>query len=276
MLTLEARRVLAAERRGSSWPVLVETDAGVLFTKLRGAAQGTGALVAEVIAAELAEALGLRVPARTLVRFGEELESLDRNDELADLLRASQGINLGFALLANAENFAPAADVDRVRQGDAAAIVWLDGLTANPDRTAHNPNLLWWHEELWLIDHGAAFGFQYGLPEVDQRAARRSYVLREPHLLTSRAGDLTEWDDALAARVSKDIVDAAIAAVPDELLSPLLIRGSATADALRERRAAYVDYLERRLEPPRPFLRPVLAPNDQRRRGRPAWMSRGG
>src|SRR5437899_5532930 len=120
MQIVDARRVLSADRRGSSWPVLVETDDGVRFTKLRGAAQGTGALVAEVIVAELAEALGLRVPARSLVRLGGDVESVDKNDELADLLRASAGINLGFAYLEDAQYFAPAADVERVGLEDAA------------------------------------------------------------------------------------------------------------------------------------------------------------
>src|SRR5438874_3351351 len=215
MQTLDALRVLSADRRGSSWPVLVETDAGILFTKLRGAAQGTGALVAEVIVADLAESLGLRVPARSLVRVGDEVESVDKNDELADLLRASRGLNLGFAHLEGAENFSPAVDVERVRQADAAAILWLDGLTANPDRTERNPNLLWWNEDLWLIDHGATLAFQYALPEVDESVARRPYTIREPHLLQQRAGDLASVDEALAARVPAGSIEQAVAAVPD-------------------------------------------------------------
>src|SRR5690349_4299148 len=81
MRTLQARRILSADKRGSSWPVLVETEAGLQFTKLHGAAQGPGALVAEVIVAELAEALGLRVPERSLVRLDAGVESVDKNDE---------------------------------------------------------------------------------------------------------------------------------------------------------------------------------------------------
>src|SRR5690349_11728598 len=171
MQILDAHRVLSADKRGSSWPVLVETEDGVRFTKLRGAAQGTGALVAEVIVAELAEAVELNVPARSLVRLPENAESDDQNDELADLLRASAGINLGFANLDGALNFAPESDVENVSIDDAAKILWLDGLTSNPDRTARNSNLLWWRDALWLIDHGAALGFQYSLPQVDPAAA---------------------------------------------------------------------------------------------------------
>src|SRR3954469_17354086 len=104
MQILDARRVLSADRRGSSWPVLVETDHGIIFTKLRGAAQCTGALVAEVIVAELAEALGLRVSARSLVELPPNLNSADENDELADLLRSSAGLNLGLSYLEGASN----------------------------------------------------------------------------------------------------------------------------------------------------------------------------
>lgn len=273
MRIVDGGRVLAAERRGSSWPVLVETSDGVLFTKLRGAAQGTGALIAEVIVAELAESLGIHVPARTLVRFGRHLHSVDQNDELADLLHASEGLNLGFAYLDSATSFAPGADEERVSTTDAAAIVWLDGLAANPDRTARNPNLLWWRDELWAIDYGAALAFQYGLPEVDASVARRSYTLREPHLLSRRAGELAPLDPALAARMTPAAIASAVAAVPDEFLVPLLPE-SASEQVLRARRAAYVDYLTRRLEAPRPFLSPVVTPpNEQPRRGRPAWLA---
>ena len=272
MRVVDARLVRSADKRGSSWPVLVETDDGLLFTKLRGAAQGTGALVAEVIVAELAESLGLLVPERTLVRFDERIESLDPNDELADLLRASEGINLGFAYLEGAQNFAPETDVGRVRQDDAAAILWLDGLTMNPDRTARNPNLLWWQDGLWLIDHGAALSFQYALPQYDDAAARRPYGLREPHLLHSRVIDLEPWDHLLTERLTLKAIERAVDAVPDEFLTPLL----ASREALGDRRSAYVAYLAHRLEAPRPFLTPMALPNGQQRRGRPAWIGRRG
>jgi len=274
---LHARRVLAADKRGSSWPVLVETEEegerAPRFTKLRGAAQGTGALVAEVIVAELAESLGLRVPARALVHLPEGVESRDENDELADLLAASAGLNLGFSYLDDAAGFAPETDVARVGEEAAAAILWLDGLVANPDRTARNPNLLWQGEVLWLIDHGAALGFQYALPDVDVTAARRPYTLREPHLLQSRVPDVARVDAGLAERLTREVVARAVAEVPDAFLAPLV--SDTGGETLASRRAAYVDYLTRRLEPPRPFLTPEAAPaNEQRRRGRPAWITR--
>jgi hypothetical protein len=254
--------------------VVVETDAGARFTKLRGAAQGTGALVAEVIVAALAKSLGLRVPERSLIRFASDVQSDDQNDELADLLRASVGMNLGFAYLDDVRHFVPATDMERVRQTDAETILWLDGLVANLDRTARNPNLLCHGDDLWLIDHGAALSFQYALPDVDAAVARRQYLLREPHLFQGRAVDLEAVDRELASRLPADVIERAVGEVPDEFLAPLLKAGDvATPERLAERRAAYVGYLSSRLAPPRPFLTPVLAPpNEQRRRGRPAWV----
>lgn len=273
MEVLDATRVLRADHRGNSWPVIVTTDAGMRFTKLRGAAQGTGALVAEVIVAELAEALGLRVPARSLVRLPAGVDSLDGNDELAQLLRASVGINLGFAHLENERMIGP-ADIGTIDVEQAAAIIWLDGLVLNPDRTAANPNLLWSGAELYLIDHGASLGFQYAWADVDEEAPRRPLAAREPHLLRPRVPDLAPFDEGLAARLTRDVLERAVNEVPDEFLLPLIAehRPRNVPDALRRRRAAYAAFLWKRLKAPRPFLEPVLAASP--RRGRPAWLSR--
>lgn len=267
-------RVLRAERRGSSCPVLVETRDGVRFTKLRGAAQGTAPLVAEIIVAELAEALGLQVPARSLVELPPDMESLDLNDELADVLRASAGINLGFAFLADARPFEP-GDIDRIDVETAAAIMWLDGLVLNPDRTHRNPNLLWSGGQLHLIDHGAALGFHYAWLDVDEDAPRRPMAVREPHLLQSRVPSLAPFDERFASRLTRDVVERAVAVVPDQLLQPLLghIDERSQDEALRRRRAAYAAFLWKRLRSPRPFLTSVRAAEP--RRGRPIWLARG-
>src|SRR5262249_25503261 len=138
--------VLAAIRYGSSWPVVVRSAAGEFVTKLRGAAQGTAPLVAEIIVAELATALGLPVPERVLIALDADVPSDDRNDELSDLLARSRGVNLGFRLLPGATDLGPhqSASIDpRLASG----ILWLDGLVMNADRTARNPNILLWHHQ---------------------------------------------------------------------------------------------------------------------------------
>jgi hypothetical protein len=274
---LRAERVSPAGRRGSSRPLIVETRAGARIVKLRGAAQGTGPLVAEVIVAELAEALGLAVPPRSLIELPAEIETADWDDELAHLLAASVGLNLGFDFLAGAREFAP-SDVERVAPETRAAILWLDRLVLNPDRTARNPHLLWWADQLWLIDHGAALGFQYDWQRVLEPSPREARLPPEAHLFESvvPADDLRFVDHALASRLTRGVIDATVAAVPEMFLLPLVDVGSAAqpeiASRIARRRAAYGAFLWKRLQPPRPFLDERALPVERPRAQRPPWL----
>ena len=248
----KATRILEGHRRGSSRPVVVSIDGESTprFVKLRGAAQGTGALVAEVIVAELAEAIGLHVPARSVVELSAGIDG-DIDDELADLLASSVGENLGFTLLAPARDLR-ADEAQELNVDLKAMILWLDRLTTNPDRTAYNPNLMWARDRLWLIDHGAALGVQYDWANVTEEAPRRPWLFHDLHLFEKEmsAELLAGWDEILATRITRDVIDAAIAAVPDSFLAPMV---SAPAEIPR-RRAAYAAFLWKRLKAPRPFL----------------------
>jgi hypothetical protein len=268
MQTFEAQRIIATYRAGSSWPVLIQTNEGVRFTKLRGAGQGTGALVAEVIVGALCDALGLNTPERSLVRIPRGVESIDKNDELRWLLDASEGLNLGFAYLDGAKNL-ELPQLDDVNRDDAAVIVWLDGLVMNPDRTRRNPNLMWWRDRLWLIDHGAALGFQYEWSSVSELSTGLPMQTHEPHLLRDRVTDLEAWDDIFAARLTREVIEHAIAQVPEDFLAPLFRAAEpATPDSLRRRRAAYGAFLWKRLKAPRTWVgAEQRAP--ERKRGRP-------
>jgi HipA-like protein len=243
-----AWRVLRADRRGSSWPVLVQTEAGVFHTKLRGAAQAPASLVAEIIVGGLADAIGLRVPARVLIEIAPELRSDDRNDELAQLLTASVGRNLGFQLLPEVTDFQP-EDATRVPPDLGAAVLWLDGLVQNPDRTAANPNLLWSHGTLWLVDHGACLGFQHDWAAVTEDTPRVQGHFLERHVLRTYAPGLRGVDDSLAARLSRSVLEAAVDAVPEEYLA-----AGGGSGARARRRARYAAFLWKRLKAPRPFL----------------------
>src|SRR5262245_19275295 len=174
MQTYLARRVLRADRKGSSCPALIETDAGVFHTKLRGAGQAPNSLVAEIVVGALADAAGLSVPARVLVDIPANVRSDDQHWELGQLIRRSVGRSLGFQFLPNARDFR-VLDVPIVDPELASKIVWLDGLVQNPDRTAKNPNLLWSSGQLWLIDHGASLGFHHDWGSVIEEAPRKSW-----------------------------------------------------------------------------------------------------
>jgi hypothetical protein len=275
---LRAERVTAAGRRGSSRPVVVETSAGARLVKLRGAAQGTGPLVAEIIVAELAESLGLAVPPRSLVALPADVETADWDDELAHLLAASVGLNLGFDFLPGARDVT-AADVDAIEPATRAAILWLDRLVLNPDRTPRNPNLLRWSDQLWLVDHGAALGFHYDWAGVSETSPREPGLMPEAHLFETvvTTEELRAADEELAPQLTRGVIEAAGAAVPKSFLLPLLAQASsdstAAASRIARRRAAYAAFLWKRLKAPRPFLeRRALPP--ERLRSRPHWLTR--
>lgn len=252
MQTYRARRVLRRERRGSSMPVLVQTDAGLFVTKLRGAVQGVAALVAELIVARLAEALGLRVPARVLIDLAPGLTPEAPDVYLRALLQASPGLNLGFQHMPDALDLKP-DDVGGLDPDEAAAVLWLDGLVMNPDRTPNNPNLLRSQGHLWLIDHGAALWFHHHWAAVTEASPRLPFG-PTTHVLGSWADRAVARDARFAALLGRDVLRAAVAAVPHDWLRPTLPLNHPPDPALARRREAYVAFLWKRLQPPRPFL----------------------
>ena len=240
MHTYRAKRVLRAERKSSSSPVIVDTDGGAYFVKLRGAAQGTLALVAEIIVAEFAEAIGLSVPARALVIIDDDLETNDRNDELLQLIGFSRGLNLGLQYLERARDLR-GDEAHLIDEDTASRIVWLDGLVMNPDRATANPNVLAWHGKPWLIDHGAALGFQHDWSRVEELTAQKPFPHLAQHFLRKRA-------TRVAAMLPREVIEAAVAVAPDDFLTPHL----EGVDVAR-RRQAYAAILWKRLKPPRAF-----------------------
>jgi hypothetical protein len=229
------KRILRRERNASSSPVVAETETGICFIKLRGAAQGTLALAAEIIVAELADTIGLKTPARKLVHLDPATPSDDKNDELAQLLGFSGGLNLGFHLLEDAHNLR-ADETHLIDEETASKIAWLDALVMNPDRTAQNPNILWRRREPWLIDHGAALGFQHDWSRVEEATAQRPYAY-DRHLLITRA------TRPVGPPLTREHIEAAVAAVPDDFLLPHLGQ-----TPLARRREAYAAVLWKRLK----------------------------
>ncbi len=236
--TVAATRYVTPLREGGSLPALVEaSDDGLYVLKFRGAGQGPKALVAEVVAGELARALRFPVPELVLLELDPAIGRAEPDPEIQDLLLASAGTNLGVDFLPEALPFNPAADPE-VDPQLAAGIVWLDALVTNVDRTARNPNLLWWHRRLWLIDHGASLYWHHaeGAPD----AASRFPAIRE-HVLLPYAASIREADERLAPGVTPELLAGLAAAVPAVWLDG-------------EDPQVYADYLRRRLEPPRAFV----------------------
>jgi len=238
--TVVATRYVTPLREGGSLPALVEADDdGLYVLKFRGAGQGPRALVAEVVVGELARALGFPVPELVLIELDATIGRAEPDREIQDLLLASDGLNLGVDFLPGSLPFSPAAGPPPDAEL-AADVVWLDALVTNVDRTARNPNLLWWHERLWLIDHGAALYFHHAATPAPEHARGRFAEVRE-HVLLPYASSLVAADERLAGRVTEDALGRAAAAVPTEWLG----------DGAGEE---YVAYLLRRLEAPRGFV----------------------
>src|SRR5215210_8973203 len=158
--TVKATRYVTPLREGGSLPAIVEADDdGLYVLKFRGAGQGPKALIAELLAGELARALDLPVPEIVYVEVAAELARTEPDPEIQDLIRASAGLNLALDYLPGSIAFDPAAE--KVEATLASAVVWFDAFTTNVDRTARNTNMLMWHRKLYLIDHGAALYFHH-------------------------------------------------------------------------------------------------------------------
>jgi hypothetical protein len=237
---VSATRYVMPLREGGSLPAIVEADDdGLYVLKFRGAGQGRKALIAEIVAGELARALGFAVPELTLVELDPVLGRAEPDPEIQDLLVASAGLNLGVDFLPSALPFSPAAEWTP-EPGLAADVVWLDALVTNVDRTAQNPNLLLWHDRLWLIDHGAALFFHHAA-EHDPAHARKPFPAIRGHVLLPYAGSIAEADARLAPQVTPELLEEIAGAIPDEWLDG-------------DDREVYVAYLRGRLEAPRTFV----------------------
>lgn len=246
-------RYVVPLREGGSLPAVVETADGRAFVvKFLGAGQGKKALVAECLAAGLAQALGLPIPDAAVISLDDGFGIGEPDPEIQDLLRASTGLNFGLAYLPGALAFDPAADRDLAPEL-AASIVWFDALITNIDRTPRNTNLLVWRDRFWLIDHGAALYFHHSWQGWESRV-QSSFPQIKDHVLLHQAGDLTAADARLRPLLTDDTLRAVVAAVPDEWLGDEEVFAT-----VEEQREAYVAYFTQRLNGSRPWLQEAIA-----------------
>jgi hypothetical protein len=237
--TVAATRYVTPLREGGSLPALVEADDdGLYVLKFRGAGQGPKALVAELIGGEIARTLGLTVPEIVFIELDPEMARAEPDPEIQDLIRASAGLNIGLDYLPGSLPFVPYKGEPPTPE-QAADVVWLDAFLTNVDRTARNPNLLRWHGNLWLIDHGAALYLQHaGLDPLLH--ARRPFPQIADHVLLPFAGSILEADARLAPRLTDARIEEIAGVLPDDW-----VQGTG--------REAYAEYLRLRLAEPRLF-----------------------
>ena len=246
--TVTATRYAEALREGGSLPGLLEADDdGLYVTKFRGAGQGERALVAEVLAGELARAIGLPVPELVVIEVAPELGHAEPDPEIQELIEASPGPNLGMDFLPGALPFTLPGNGTDIDPAFAADVVWFDALVTNVDRTHRNPNLLVWHGRIWLIDHGASFFRQHGQRPISQTVHEPVPMLAE-HVLLPVAGSIAEADERLGSRAVA-AVGPAVAAIPGVWLgvNPASRRGDLAAFLVQRlaRPRAFVEEIER-------------------------------
>lgn len=238
--TVSATRYVTPLREGGSLPAVVEADDdGLYVMKFRGAGQGRKALIAELIAGELARALGLPIPEIVLAELDPELARTEPDPEIQHLIRASAGLNLALDYLPGAVNYDPL--VDQPDEALASRLVWFDAYVSNVDRTARNTNLLVWHRRLHLIDHGAALYFHHDWPSAE-RASAGVFAQVQDHVLLPLARRLREADAELAPQITPALIERIVGLLPEAWLQDE--PEFADADALRR---GYADYLKRRI-----------------------------
>jgi hypothetical protein len=244
--TVTATRYVTPLREGGSLPAIIEADdLGLYVLKFRGAGQGPKALIAELVAGEIARALGLVVPEIVFVELDPELARTEPDPEIQHLIRASAGLNLALDYLPGSVTFDPL--VEKPDAELASRIVWFDAYVSNVDRTARNTNMLIWHRQLRLIDHSAALYFHHDWSDYQARATRPFNQIKD-HVLLPFATALEKIDTEMAARLTPQIIAAFVALIPD-----IWLGGDALFPDASAHRAAYVDYLLRRLATPRAF-----------------------
>jgi hypothetical protein len=240
-----AIRYVTPLREGGSLPGIVEADdLGTYVVKFRGAGQGPKALVAEIVAGELARRLELPVPELTVVQLDPVVARAEPDQEVQELLRASAGANLGMDFLPGSLGYDPV--VHPVDATLASRVLCFDAFVENVDRSWRNPNLLIWHGGLWLIDHGATLYFHHDWPRA-AAVVNRPYRA-DDHVLAPYATALPEAGAELTARLGKDLLAEVLDLVPDEWLAEF------DFDSPAEARAAYLRHLCARAAAPTAWL----------------------
>ncbi|MFV0392081.1 MAG: HipA family kinase [Paludibacteraceae bacterium] len=233
-------RYILPLREGGSLPALAEADDDFKYVlKFRGSGHGVKMLIAELLGGKIAEVLGLKIPEIVFAHLDVDFGRTERDEEIQDLLKFSEGLNLGLHFLSGAIAYEPGIKIDPFL---ASKVVWLDAYTTNIDRTVKNTNLLWWNKELWIIDNGASFYFHHSWKNFDQ-AAKWSFVYAKDHVLLPQAEKLDEADAYAKSILNSVVLREIVNLIPEEWL-----RWDDTEETPDEIKDVYYQFLKTRLE----------------------------
>ena len=238
--TVNVTRYITPLREGGSLPALAEADDDFKYVlKFKGAGHGVKALIAELVGGQIAKALKLQLPELVFAQLEEAFGRTEADEEIQDLLQGSQGLNLALHFLSGAITFDPV--VTTIDAKLASQIVWLDAYVTNVDRTFRNTNMLIWHKELWLIDHGACLYFHHSWNNWEQHA-KSPFALIKDHVLLPQASLLKEVDAEYKAILTLEILEDIVNTIPEEWL-----QWEDTDETPENLRNVYLQFLHTRL-----------------------------
>ncbi len=249
--TVNLTRYINPLREGGSLPALAEADDEFKYVvKFRGTGHGTKSLISELIGGITAKLLGLKIPELVFIHLDEAFGRSQADEEVQDLLRASHGLNLGLSFLSGALTFNPVTTA--VDGATASKIVWMDAFLTNIDRTVKNTNMLMWHNELWLIDHGSTLYFHHNW---DNRAGKEltSFPHIKDHVLLPFADRLPEADAECKKILTPKVIRSITGLIPDEFAD--WNTGNETPDSIRR---VYSDFLQSRVNHSSIFLNEAI------------------
>lgn len=234
-------RYIAPLREGGSLPALAEADDDFKYVlKFKGAGHREKALIAELIGGEIARVLGLQIPELVYAFLDESFGRTEGDEEIQDLLKASQGLNLALHFLSGSITYDPS--VTSVDSLLASKIVWLDAFVTNVDRTFKNTNMLIWNKELWLIDHGACLYFHHSWSNWET-AAQSPFTFIKDHVLLPLANELEKVDREYKNILSETVLHSIVNLIPDEWLN-----WDGTTESPEQIRQTYFNFLNTRLQ----------------------------
>lgn len=255
--TQELTRYILPLREGGSLPALAEADDGFRYAvKFKGAGHGTKSLVAEFLGGMIAKAFKLRVPELAFLNLSPIFGITEPDFEVQQLLRKSEGLNLGLHFLDKAMTFEPS--VSSIDPLEASKIVWLDAFIENIDRTRRNPNMMLWNSELWLIDHGSSFYYHHGTTSAEEAALNKFPYIKD-HVLLPYASKLVEADKLMRQAITPRTLNKIVDLIPDVWLSTPEYEGK-TPQEIRE---DYKLFLNHRLKSSKVFVDEAIAQYQQ-------------
>ena len=249
--TVNVTRYVTPLREGGSMPAIAEADDEFLYVvKFRGAGQGKKALIAELISGEIARVLQLKIPEIVFANLNEAFGRTEPDEEIQELLRASEGLNLALHYLTGAITYDPT--VTKIDGLLASKIVWLDCFITNVDRTVRNTNMLVWQSELWLIDHGASLFFHHSWDNAAAQAIKPFTYVKDHVLLPLACNLQIVNDDFIKILTPQKLIDI-VGLIPDEWLLE-----DAPFKKISEHREAYAHFLINRLANTEIFLNEAI------------------